>query len=108
MSPARPAGFTDTTTRSDRQLGLQVEEVDALRMEREPQLVVELRAHSGVDSRHHNVRARLDVEQDLGAERLDDVDHGVEAVVRRAAARPDAHVLRPDAYRNALASVRHE
>src|SRR5499427_11003830 len=93
-SRARPT--TSSSTRSDRQLGLLVEEVDALRMERQPHLVVELRAHGGVDARHDDVRAGLDVEQDLGAERLDDVDDGVKAVVRRVAPAGDAQVFRPD------------
>src|SRR5512145_1601160 len=42
---ARPHRPQDLTTRSDRELGLVVEEVHALRVERQPHLVVVLHAH---------------------------------------------------------------
>ena len=50
--------------------------------------------------------ADLEVEQDLGAERLDHLDHRVEDVLRRIGAGRHVEVLRPDAQRDRLALVR--
>src|SRR2546426_7262115 len=86
MSRARPAGLAAATARSDRQFGLVVEEADALGVERQPQLVVELRAHGRLDARDDDGLPDLDVEQDLGPERLDDLHDRVEGVVGRVVA----------------------
>src|SRR5882724_3961644 len=43
--------------KSDRCLGLHIEEVQALRVERQTQAVVNVGAHIGLDRRHHRVRA---------------------------------------------------
>src|SRR2546421_12039014 len=103
MSRVRPADLAAVTARSDRELGLVVEEAELLRKERQPELVVELRAHGRIDARDDDALGDPDVEQDLGSERLDDLYHRVEAVVGRVAPGRDLQILGADAPRDPLA-----
>src|SRR5262252_10396624 len=59
----------------DHLLGLGVEEMDAIRNEGEPDLLVRLRLHRGLDARHDLLGGRLGVEEDLCPQRLHDLDH---------------------------------
>src|SRR3990172_4143422 len=104
-SPAGTLVLTGPGASSDRQLGLEVEEAGAVRRERELERLVYLRAHGRLDARHDRVGAGAEVEQDLGAERLDDVHERVERVLLRVVAGRDVQVLRPDAQRDLLAPV---
>src|SRR5438128_12571641 len=83
LAPTERAGPADLATTSDRQLGLEVEEVRALGRQRQPRLLVDLQAHGRLDPGDDRVIPRAEVEQDLGAERLDDVHDGVEDVLAR-------------------------
>src|SRR5258708_1753133 len=113
-SPARGGGRRsppragDVLRRSDRLLGGHVEEVQPVRVQAEPDALVHLHSHGRLDARHETVGAGLDVEQDLRAERLHDVDDRVERVPGRVGAGGDVQVLGPDTECHALALVRLE
>src|SRR3989442_14205996 len=95
MSRVRPADLAAATEGLDRELGLVVEETTVLRRERQPELVVELRAHRRIDARDDDGLADLDVEQDLGPERLADLYDRVRAGAGRIP--PGRHVQDPGA-----------
>src|SRR5437867_4924218 len=67
-------------------LGFGVEEVDAVGYEAQPDLLVRLRLHRGVDPRHDLLIGSLGVEEDLRAQRLDDFHHRVEGEIGRVRA----------------------
>src|SRR6185437_9343232 len=77
-------------------------------IEREADPVVNLGLDARLDRGHHRVRSRLDVEEDLRTEFLDDLDRRIEAEVRRIAAGRDAKVLRADSERDVLSNMRAE
>src|SRR5438094_485122 len=101
-------GLSSTERLLDDGFRLRVEEMDAIGHEGQPDLLVRLRLDGGLDASDDLLVRRLGVEQDLCAERLDDLDHGVEGKIRRVRAHPDAQVLRTDTERDRLALVGHQ
>src|SRR5215470_17608499 len=65
----------------DRLLGLRVEEVQALRVERQPDPLVHAKTRGRRDAGDHRVRADLDVDEDLVAQGLDHLDDGLDLAV---------------------------
>src|SRR6266568_3017860 len=92
----------------DHLLGLGVEEVDAVGYEAQPDFLVWLRLHGGLDPRHDLLVGGLGVEQDLGAQRLDDFYHRVEGEIGRVRAGAHAQIFGADAQGHVLALVGHE
>src|SRR6266566_7526451 len=92
---ARPGGrarrgLSSTERLLDDGFRLRVEEMNAVGNEGQPDLLVRLRLDRGLDARDDLLVRRLGVEQDLGAEGLDDLDHGVEGEIGRVRAHADA------------------
>src|SRR5262249_59392246 len=81
---------------SDRHFRRIIKKVQTLRVQREPHPVVNIGADMGLDRGDHCVRADRDVEQDLGAELLDDLDNDVETELRRIGGGCDMEVFRTD------------
>src|SRR5262245_63143613 len=100
-----PAGAVEAPPNLKSLLSTRVEEVQALRFERETDGLVHLHAHGGVYAGHHDVGAGLDVQEDLRAQRLDDVHYRIEGVVGPFASAGQVQVLGADAQRDLLAFV---
>src|SRR5207249_5073243 len=90
----------DVLRRSDRFLAGHVEEVQPIRIDGQTHTVVDLEPHRRLHARHQAVRTRLDVQQDLRAQRLDDVDDGVEDVPGLVATGGDVQVFGADTERS--------
>ena len=67
--------------------------------------LVDLHPHGGLDAGHDGAAADLEIEEDLGAERLHHFDHRVEDVLGRIGAGRHVDVLGPHAQRDGLALV---
>ena len=91
--------------RSDRRFALGVEQVQALGLQRQLEVVVGAHAQRRLDARHHQGRPDAGIEQDLRAELLDHLDGGIEAILRRVRGARDMDVLRPDAERGLAAGL---
>ena len=72
--------------------------MQAVRVDSEMQPIVHIRAHAGLHRGHHRMRADSHIEQDLGAELFDDLDHRVKAKVGGIDARGDVDVFGPDSH----------
>src|SRR5688572_20261007 len=90
----------------DRRAARFVEEMHALRVERDADALVSLGAHGGVDARHHRRAAGAEVEQDFVAERLDHVHLGVKTVLGRIGSARQMQRLGPHADDHPLAGLR--
>src|SRR5207302_2952510 len=83
-----------------------VEEVQALWVDGELQLFMHLGTRDRLDRGDHRHRADRDIEQDLRAEPLDDLDHRRNIQLGGIAVAGDPHILGPDADRYRFADIR--
>src|SRR5205823_8967001 len=90
---------------SDRRFGMHVEEMQALRVQRETQTIVDLGANIRLDGSDHRVGSRRYIQQDLRAELLDDFDHDVEAELGRIGRRGYVQILGPDPQSDVLSDI---
>jgi len=79
--------------------------VQPLRVQRKAHSVVDIGEDAGFHRSHHRVRPDRDVQQNLRAELLDDLDDHVEAEFRRVGGGRNPYVLGTDAERDLLPDV---
>src|SRR3954463_7052166 len=82
---------------SDRVFGFVVEKMHAVRVDAETKPLMHLGGGGRLDRGDHRHAADRDVEEDLGAEPLDDLDHGVERQLGRIGIGGDMQILRANA-----------
>src|SRR6516164_3927465 len=93
---------------SDHRFGLCIEKVQALRVQRQSQALVNIDPDAGVDRGHHRVRTDGDVEENFRAELLDNLDRSVKTELGRVRRRGHMQILRPDAQDNLLVDITAE